>query len=81
MDLGNTSGEDRVKQGELVILMPAGKTYTIESHPGGTFEDEVDLLWKGEVHVVLEVDHTHVKVLSPRGKAGWLWIPRLEVVR
>ena len=81
MDLGNAIGGDRVRTGDLVTLMPAWKTYPIESHPGGTIEDEVDLLWKGEVHVVLEVDHTHVKVLSPRGKAGWLWIPRLEVVR
>ena len=81
MDLEATIGGDRVKPGDLVTLMPAWSSFTIFNHPGGTFDDQVDLLWKGEVHVVLEVDHTHVKVLSPRGKAGWIWKPRLEVVR
>lgn len=81
MDLEATIGGDRVKPGDLVTLMPAWSSFTIFNHPGGTFDDQVDLLWKGEVHVVLEVDHTHVKVLSPRGKAGWIWKPRVEVVK
>jgi hypothetical protein len=40
----------------------------------------VDWIHKGEIAYVLSVGKYNMKILTPRGKVGWIWIPHMEVI-
>ena len=70
-----------MKRGDLVTLYRVWSTFPVSNQANGSVGEgnpEVDILHRGEIALVLQVGKSNVKILTPRGKMGWIWIPRLE---
>lgn len=67
-----------MKPGDLVRLDWIGDSYPLLKNPN--IDVEVDLVRKNELSLVLKASKYSVKLLSPRGRIGWIWKPRVEVV-
>ena len=67
-----------MKQGDLVKLCSGWGSHGLTSRHNSM--DRVDHIHAGELSLVLKVGVANVKVLSPRGKIGWIWKPRLEEI-
>jgi hypothetical protein len=67
-----------VKKGDLVKLWSGWGSHALASRHNSM--DRVEHIHAGEISLVLKVGVANVKILSPRGKIGWIWKPRMEVV-
>lgn len=65
-----------MRAGDLVKLWKGWGSHGLTSRHNSM--DRVDHIHAGELSLVLKVGVANVKVLSPRGKIGWIWKPRLE---
>ena len=68
--------ETPMKPGDLVKLWKGWGTHSLTSKHNSM--NVVDYIHAGEVSLVLKVGVSYVKILSPRGKIGWIWGTRLE---
>ena len=72
-----------IRKGALVALYQVWETFPVSSHTNGCVSEgnpEVDTLRRGEIALVLRAGKASVKILTPRGKVGWIWMPRLVEV-
>lgn len=70
--------ENPMKPGDFVKLWHVYDCHSLTSKHNSM--NTVDYIHKGEVSLVLKVGVSHVKLLSPRGKIGWIWGTRVEEV-
>jgi hypothetical protein len=66
-----------MKNGDLVKLS-VWKSFPLSSRHNS--DDTIETIYADELLTVLKIGKANVKILSPRGKIGWIWKPRLEVV-
>ena len=67
-----------MRAGDLVKLWKGWGTHSLTSKHNSM--DCVDHIHAGEISLVLKVGVANVKLLSPRGKIGWIWGTRLEEI-
>jgi len=69
-----------IRKGSFVVLHGTYTTFPVSSQTNdavGEGNPIADTLQKKEIALVLQVRHPRAKILTPRGKAGWVWISRL----
>ena len=69
-----------MKKGDLITLYDQWSSYSILQKPNSKSDVVVDYIRRGEISLVMKVGVSSVKILSPRGVLGWIWIPRVKVV-
>jgi len=72
-----------IRKGALVTLYQVWETFPVSSRANGSVGEgnpDVDTLRKGEIALVLQAGKASAKILTPRGKVGWIWMPRLVEV-
>lgn len=67
-----------MRVGDLVKLWMGWGSHSLTSKHNSM--DVVDHIHAGELSLVLKAGVANVKVLSPRGRIGWIWKPRVLVV-
>jgi hypothetical protein len=67
------------RAGDLVKLWGGWGSHALTSRHNSM--DVMDHIHAGELSLVLKVGLENVKLLSPRGKIGWIWKPRLERIK
>ena len=67
-----------MRAGDLVKLWKGWGSHGLTSRHNSM--DHVDHIHAGELSLVLKVGVANVKLLSPRGRIGWIWKPRLEEI-
>lgn len=66
-----------MKPGDLVKLCYGWEPLTSQPHS----IDPVDYIHESELSTVLNVDVSRVKILSPRGKSGWVRTHTMDVIQ
>lgn len=68
-----------MRAGDLVKLWKGWGSHGLTSKHNSM--DVVEHIRADELSLVLKMGVANVKLLSPRGRIGWIWKPRLEMVK
>jgi len=72
-----------IRKGSLVTLYHRIREFPVARNARGCNKcgaPSVDWIHKGEIALVLSVGKYNMKILTPHGKVGWIWIPHMEVI-